>query len=124
MTREQLGHSVVDFCESRRQWITRARADHAAFDQADETEIVGFHDTVPGVRRAGVDAEDDHLRQTISVTSMSKFAQTFCTSSRSSIVSISLSRDSASLPSTLTVLFGTIVSSASAISMPADLSDS
>ena len=51
-------------------------------------------------------------------TSMSKFAQTFCTSSRSSIVSSSLKSASASLPAICTVFFGTIASSASTISTP------
>ena len=50
---------------------------------------------------------------------MSKFASTFCTSSRSSICSSSLRSESAAAPSTFTVFFGTQASSASVATSPA-----
>src|SRR5262249_15310853 len=123
VSRQQLGHALVDLVQSRCERIARARANHAAFDKGDGPKPVSLYDTVSGGRRARIDAEDDHPSTfAISATSMSKFAQTFCTSSRSSIVSRSLSSESASLPATCTVFFGTIANSASATVTPLPLS--
>src|SRR5262249_47746254 len=104
VAREELAHAVVNLPQPRGEWIARARADGAAFDKGDEPRPVSLYDTIPGGRGAGIDAENDHPSTfAISATSMSKFAQTFCTSSSSSIVSSSLSNESASLPATCTV---------------------
>src|SRR5215213_7899424 len=121
MPSDELRYAVEDFLQAAGKGIARPRANHSAFDKGDEPEPVSLHDTITGVRRSGVDPENNHPvppALAISATSTSKFAQTFCTSSRSSSVSRSLKSESASFPSILTVFFGTIASSASAIATP------
>src|SRR6185503_5946567 len=105
---QQLAHAVVDLAQARGEGIPRLRANHPAFDQRRAGRIVRANDAIPGQLSAGIDAEHDHALAAMSATSMSKLAHTFCTSSSSSISSMSLSSVSAVLPSTLTVLFGTM----------------
>src|SRR5205814_8539663 len=87
---DQFGERFVDVAQPGGERVARARADHAAFD---EREVVGAivrpHNAVPGGGGAGIDAEDDQPALAISPTSISKFAQTFWTSSSSSIASSS-----------------------------------
>src|SRR4030095_14239915 len=60
---------------------------------------VRLHASVTGALGAGIDAEHSHAREaSISFSSMSKLAQTCCTSSWSSRASISFSMTCASLP--------------------------
>ena len=122
VTREQLGDAVVDLeqpsrravrapaCESRR--IRQGRRAQARLPSRHRSRCSPFQDRFRG--RSSASAILRHPSTfASSATSMSKFAQTFWTSSRSSIVSISLNSDSASLPAICTVFFGTIASSAS-----------
>src|SRR5262245_12082864 len=117
MAGNELGDAVEDLAEPSGQGITWSRANDAAFDQRCDAAVVASDDPVARVRGAWIDAEDDQTFA-ISETSMSKFAQTFCTSSSSSSDSISLRSVSASLPSTFTVDFGSIAISASCAATP------
>src|SRR5687767_3457311 len=96
--RDQL---AVDPGKTLRERIAGERRDDAAGDKL-MAPPVGLHAAVAGALGAGVDAENSHASDaSISFSSMSKFAQTCCTSSWSSIASNSLSICCASLPCSL-----------------------
>ena len=83
------------------KWVGRQRRDRAAHDQTRDT-AVRLHATVTGAFGARIDAEHSHAREaSISFSSTSKLAQTCCTSSWSSMASISFSICCASLPTSL-----------------------
>ena len=92
----------MDAGEAMRERIAGGHRDGAAGHQA-MAAAVRLHATVAGALRAGVDAEDSHASEaSISFSSMSKFAQTCCTSSWSSSASNSFSICCASLPCSFT----------------------
>jgi hypothetical protein len=107
MPRNELGDAVVDLAQAGGKGIARSCADDTALDQRRDAAVVASDDPVARVRGAWIDAENDQTFA-ISETSMSKFAQTFCTSSSSSSDSMSLRSVSASLPSSFTVDLGSI----------------
>ncbi len=59
--RNQLGNSVVDLAEPKRQRILRFRAQNPALEQnrRRRTRILSHH-TIPRDRGTGIDAENDH----------------------------------------------------------------
>src|SRR5689334_11635676 len=61
MPRDELRDAVEDFAQSRWQWITRPRTNHATLDEGRESPPVAAHHAVSCVGRAGIDAEDEHL---------------------------------------------------------------
>src|SRR5262245_49047310 len=100
--REELSQFAVDSCETLRKAVACSQRDRAAGDETISTPI-GLDASIARTSRAGVDPEDPHAREaSISFSSMSKFAQTCCTSSCSSSASISFSMTCASLPCSLT----------------------
>src|SRR5439155_19418246 len=99
---DQRGELHVDFEELVGKRGERRRADGAARDDP-VARPVGLHAAVTGAIGAGVDAEDPHASEaSISFSEMSKFDETFCTSSWSSSPSISLTICCAALPSSFT----------------------
>ena len=79
--REKLGELPVNPGETLRKGVAGERREGAAGDEL-MAPTVGLHATVAGALGAGVDAKDPHASDaSISFSSMSKFAHTFCTSS-------------------------------------------
>src|SRR4029079_16993327 len=78
---EQRRQLAVDAGQALRKRIAGDGRDGAAGDQLVASSI-GLDAAIAGALRAGVDAEDFHASEaSISFSSMSKFAQTCCTSS-------------------------------------------
>ena len=92
----------MDARETMWKRVARRRGNRAAGHEVMPASI-RLHATVTGALGAGIDAEDSHASEaSISFSSMSKFAQTCCTSSWSSMASISRSICCASLPTSFT----------------------
>ena len=79
--REERGQLVMNARQTLGKGFVRGRRDGAAGNEV-MPAAVRLHAAVAGALGAGIDAEDSHASEaSISFSSMSKFAQTCCTSS-------------------------------------------
>src|SRR5690348_4731669 len=92
---------AVNARETLGEAVAGERRDRSAGNKV-MSAAVRLHAPEAGALGAGIDAEDSHASASISFSSISKFAQTCCTSSWSSIASNSFSICWASLPVSLT----------------------
>src|SRR5262245_11171149 len=100
--RDQRGELSVNVQQLVRKRRAGGRGDRAAHDDA-VARPRRFDATITGALRTGIDAKRPHASEaSISFSEMSKFDDTFCTSSWSSSASISLTICCAGLPSSFT----------------------
>src|SRR5262245_16324042 len=100
--RDERGEFPVNVQEFVGKRCACGRRDRTAHDDA-VARPRGFDATITGALRTGVDAKRPHASEaSISFSEMSKFDDTFCTSSWSSRASISFTICCAALPSSLT----------------------